>query len=73
MKRGRHCHRSQLTENGSSKNGTVAFCLHRAVSTTKELGESIPVPVSKLRILEHEFCNLSSNERAFLLSQKMHP
>lgn len=55
------------------KNGAVAFYLHRAVSTTKELGESIPVPVSKLRILEHAFRNLSPNERAFLLSQKMHP
>lgn len=30
MKRGRHCHRSQLTGNGSSKNGALASWLYRA-------------------------------------------
>lgn len=55
------------------KNGAGAFCLHRAVSTMKKPGESIPDPGSKLRILEHAFRHVSPNERAFLLSQKMHP
>lgn len=69
-KRGRQYHRCQLTENGNSKNGAVAPCLYRAVSTTEELGESVSVLIPKLRILEQAFLNISPNEGPFLLSQK---
>lgn len=73
MKRGRHCHRSQLTANGSSKNGAIACCLNRAqLITTEELGDSTVVLISTLRILEQALLNVSLNERSFLLSQKIH-
>lgn len=62
----------QVSANRERKfeNEAVAFCLYRAASTVKELGESMPVLRPKRRILEHIFLNVSPNKGPVLLSPK---